>query len=123
MDEQLLNTLLDDYGEYYGSRVRLNLGSYASTSDLDPEFTATEDERGIKFVDLDKYDESKVLAACIDGFKKALEGEDAYKDFDLSQITVESLGDNLAKMETIGYAVYCYETWLNEGNYHGKKEK
>ena len=123
MDEQLLNTLLDDYGEYYGSRVRLNLGSYASTSDIDPEFTATEDERGIKFVDLDKYDESKVLAACIDGFKKALEGEDAYKDFDLSQITVESLGDNLAKMETIGYAVYCYETWLNEGNYHGKKEK
>jgi hypothetical protein len=123
MDEQLLNALLDDYGEYYGSIVRLNLGSYASTSDIDPEFKATEDKRGIKFVDLDQLDESKVLAACIDGFKKALEGEDAYKDFDLSQITVENLGNRLARMETVGYAVYCYETWLNEGNYHGKKVK
>ena len=124
MDEQLLNALLDDYGEYYGSKVRLNLGSYAGTSDIDPEFKAIiEDERGIKFVDRDHYDESKVLAACIDGFKKALEEEDAYKDFDLSQITVENLGDNLARMQTIGYAVYCYETWLNDGNYHGKKVK
>ena len=61
MDEQLLNALLDDYGEYYGSKVRLNLGSYAGTSDIDPEFKAIiEDERGIKFVDRDQYDESKV---------------------------------------------------------------
>jgi hypothetical protein len=116
MDEQLLDKILNEYGDciYPDPTPRLKLGSYAGSSDIDPEFEITKDECGNKFVD--RYEESKVLAACVDGFRKVLEEEDDYKDFDLSQITVENLGDDLAKSETISEAVYCYETWLNEDN-------
>ncbi len=121
MNEQLLDALLGDYGEYYGSILRLNLGSYAGTSNIDPEFEVDTNDDGTKFVK--NCNSDKIVEACIDGFKNHLRDADKYEDYDIDEITVENLGDYLAREETIGYAIYQYETWLNEDNNDESDEK
>lgn len=114
MDEQLLDKLLEDFGDqiYPSSELRINIGHYSEMGDIEPGFVGVRDKDGNISVK-PTYDEDVVLACCITGFKNALR-EEGYSEDEIRQVTIANLGDALAREESINYACYVFETRVNE---------